>query len=182
MDLQNLQQILEQQTEAPVHLWDPEYCGEMELQIKADGSWWYMGSEITRKRLVKLFSRVIKKEKQEYFLVTPVEKLKIKVEEFPFIANWLEVVTDQKQSHPWLTLKTNVGDQIKLDKDYPLIVENDENGAPVPIIRVRANLYAKLSRSVFYELVEMSESWDNKGTIHSRIYSGPNWFDLGSQQ
>lgn len=180
--MQNLQQILEQQTEAPVHLWDPKYCGEMDLTIKANGSWWYMGSEITRKRLVNLFSRVIKKEKQQYYLVTPVEKLKITVEEYPFIANWLEIVEDPKQPHPWLTLKTNVGDQIKLNKEYPLTVETDSNGFPSPIVRVRANLYAKLSRPVFYELVELAESWDNNGKLHSRVYSGAIGFDLGSQE
>jgi len=182
LDLKNLQKILEQKTEAPVHLWNPEYCGEMDLQINADGSWWYMGSEITRKRLIKLFSRVIKKEQNEYFLVTPVEKLKIEVEDYPFIANWLDIVEDPSQPHPWLILKTNVGDQIKLDKNTPLVVNTDDKGTPIPIIKVRANLYAKLSRSVFYELVEMSENWDNNGKLHSRVFSGTDWFDLGSQE
>jgi len=182
MDISQLEKLLDEKSEAPVEQWNPEYCGEMDLQIKSNGSWWYMGSEITRKRLVKLFSRVIKKEKNEYFLVTPVEKLRIEVEDFPFIANWLDVVEDPKQLHPWLSLKTNVGDQIKLDKNSPLIVETNEKGIPTPKIKVRANLFAKLSRSVFYELVEMSESWDNNGKLHSRVFSGTDWFDLGSQE
>ncbi len=182
MDVSQLEKLLSEKSEAPVDKWNPDYCGEMDLQIKADGSWWYMGSEITRKRLVKLFSRVIKKENNEYYLVTPVEKLKITVDEYPFVASWLEVVDDLKQPHPWLIFKTNVGDQIKLNKDYPLIVETDSKGLPTPIVKVRVNLYAKLSRPVFYELVEMAENWDNKGVLHSRVFSGPHWFNLGSQE
>ncbi len=182
MDLRQLEKLLIDQTQAPVHLWNPDYCGEMDLQIKKDGSWWYMGSQITRKRLIKLFSRVIKKEKEEYFLVTPVEKLKIKVDDFPFIANWLDIVDDPEQPHPWLTLKTNVGDQIILNAQSPLIIDHNKDGTPLPKILVRANLHAKLSRSVFYELVEMSESWDNNGKLHSRVFSGTDWFDLGSQE
>ncbi len=186
MDLKSLEKILNEQTTAPVESWDPEFCGDMDLIIKTDGSWWHQGSPIKRQALVNLFARIIKKQEQDYFLVTPVEKLKIEVEDAPFLAIRLEVVNDSEQPHPWLIFETNVGDQIKLDQEHPLVVEeiSGAGSGPAPYITVRRNLRAKLTRSIFYELVERGEVYtehlSGKNQQRLRVASGPHWFDLGA--
>ena len=138
----------------PVELWDPPYCGELPMEIKTDGSWYYMGTVIGRERLVKLFSTVLKKEQGEYFLVTPVEKIKICVANQPFVIthwHWLDNINP-----PTMELTTNLGDKLLLDAEHP--IEIDDKGEIN--IRVRRNLYASVHRNVFYQWAEIAEIAD----------------------
>ncbi len=182
MDLTQLQHLLKNQQEAPVDLWSPSDCGEMDLTIKRDGSWWYMGSIIHRKPLVKLFSRVIKKEQHQYYLITPVEKIKIKVEDVPFRIVAVEKVADGHGQQQYIVMRTNVDDIVKLDAAHPLEISSDKQGNPLPFITVRKNLQAKLTTAVFYEIVAMAETCLVNGVQHLRLKSGALWFDLGATE
>ncbi|NMP16889.1 MULTISPECIES: DUF1285 domain-containing protein [unclassified Thalassotalea] len=153
MSLERLSKQLSQQQQElpPVELWDPPYCGEMDMQIKADGRWFYMGSEITRQRLVKLFSTVLKKQDDEYFLVTPVEKIKIQVEHLPFVItqwHWLDDAIDKT-----MLLTTNLGDQVILDSATRIQLNTDGTLQ----VNVRRNLDASIHRNVFYQWAELAE-------------------------
>jgi len=180
MDLAQLQQILTHQKQAPVHLWDPENCGEMDLVIKRDGHWLYQGSIISRKPLVKLFSTVIKKEGNDYFLVTPAEKLKISVEDAPFRIVRMEAIKmDNSEDKLWV-FTTNVDEKIPLNKDHPLVIKQDNKGNPVPYVIVRANLKGLLTTAVFYQLVEVASETIISGKKHLILKSGAECFDLGT--
>jgi len=134
----------------PVELWDPPYCGEIDIEIKANGDWFYNGTIFKRMSLVKLFASVLKKEADDYFLVTPVEKVKIRVESTPFILTqwqWL----DESQSIMQVT--TNLGDTFILDEQHPMILKN--NGGLYVI--VRRNLTAKVHRNVYYQWADIAK-------------------------
>ncbi len=182
MDLKQLQKILNGQNQAPVENWHPENCGEMDLLIKNDGSWWYMGSKINRKPLVKLFSTVLKKEGDDYFLVTPAEKIKIQVEDVPFKIINLQQLTDKKYAYPLIVMQTNVDELIPLNSEHPLEIKSDSKGYPLPYITVRKNLKAKLSRAVFYESVALAKPTQVNGIEHLILHSGNERFDLGAAE
>jgi len=156
----------------PVEKWNPEHCGDIGLEIKSDGTWFYMGTPIGRKRIVKLFSRILRKEEDDsYVLVTPVEKISIEVEDAPFIANSLEISGKNKECN--LKFFTNVEDSIIASKSFPIRVEiNPDNLEPSPYVLIRRNLEAKISRSVFYELVDIAEHKDGK----FGVWSGGEFF------
>jgi hypothetical protein len=154
----------------PVHLWNPEHCGEIDIVIRRDGSWRHEGAPIQREALVRLFSTVLRKDPDGFYLVTPVEKLKITVEDAPFIAVAVE------RDGEVLRFTTNVGDVVEAGAANPLRVETDpETGEPAPYVEVRRGLEARLSRPVFYELVEMGET--RGGTVG--VASNGAWFPLG---
>lgn len=142
----------------PVELWDPEYCGEIDLQIKPNGDWFYNGSIFKRASLVKLLASVLKKEANEYFLVTPVEKIKITVEDAPFVLtqwHW----EDEKETS--MIVSTNLDDEFLLDAEHPLSIS--EQGELY--IVVRRNLVAKVHRNVYYQWVDLAkEKATDKGT------------------
>ena len=142
----------------PVELWDPSYCGEMDLQIKANGDWFYAGSIFKRASLVKLLASVIKKEAADYFLVTPVEKIKITVEDAPFVlTQWRW----QDESKTVMVVTNNIGDEFVLDDEHPITL--NESGELYVI--VRRNLTAKVHRNVYYQWVDLAkEVKTNKGT------------------
>jgi hypothetical protein len=155
----------------PVHLWRPEHCGEIDIVIKASGEWLHEGAPIRRPALVRLFSTVLRRDPDGIYLVTPVEKLKITVEDAPFVAVAVEVDGED------LAFTTNVGDRVTADADHPIRVETDAaTGEPRPYVHVRAGLDALIVRSVFYELVERASECD-KGTLG--VTSGGVWFALG---
>lgn len=135
----------------PIEKWDPPFCGYLDMQIRRDGTWFYQGTPIGRHRLVRLFSTILKREGDAYFLVTPVEKVGITVEDAPFIA------VDFTADDGTLTFQTNVGDRISADADHPIRVERDETGAPSPYVMVRRGLEARIDRKSFYRLVDMGE-------------------------
>ncbi|MBL0968251.1 MAG: DUF1285 domain-containing protein [Brevundimonas sp.] len=146
----------------PVHLWHPEHCGDIDILIRADGVWMHEGSPIGRPELVRLFSTVLRKDPDGYCLVTPVEKLSIRVEDLPFRA-----VTVERRGEAWV-FTTDVGDSVEAGEDHPLIVETDPlTGEPAPRIHVRADLWARVARSVFYELVEAAAVERDHLTIRS---------------
>ncbi|MCF6273126.1 MAG: DUF1285 domain-containing protein [Rhodobacteraceae bacterium] len=143
---------------APVHLWNPEYCGDLDMRIAHDGTWFYLGTPIGRLPLVKLFSSILKREGDGYFLVTPVEKVGIKVDDVPFIAVDFEV-----EAGPVISFTTNVGDVFKLDATHPMRIEtNPDTGEPTPYVRVRSNLDARIDRKSFYRLVELAQTAEHK--------------------
>ena len=158
----------------PVENWNPKHCGEIGLEIKSDGTWYYMDSPIGRKRLVNLFARILRKEKDgSYVLVTPVEKISIKVEDVPFIAIDVDIMGSGKNKT--LKFTTNTGDTVIASKDYPLRVEIDKNTKePSPYILVRSNLEAKISRSVFYDLVNIGDNYEN----YFGIWSAGHFFSI----
>jgi hypothetical protein len=148
------------------------------MEIKRDGTWYYMGTPIGRKRIVKLFSRILRKEDDNtYVLVTPVEKVLIKVEDAPFIATYVEVLGKGKELN--LKFNTNVDDTIVASKDYPIRVDiNKKTKEPAPYVLIRRNLEAKISRSVFYELIELAEHFEDK----FGIWSGGSFFPFSDSK
>ncbi|WP_371375239.1 DUF1285 domain-containing protein [Thalassotalea aquiviva] len=139
-----------------VEQWDPPYCGEIDIEIKANGDWFYQGSKIERKRLVKLLSSVLTKEAEDYFLVTPVEKMKIRVQHRPFVITQWQWMSQNNVL--LLKLLTNLDDEIWITK--PKDLGFDEHGKL--IANVRRNLYASIHRNVFYQWVEQAKEGKNQ--------------------
>jgi hypothetical protein len=155
----------------PVHLWNPPYCGDLDMEIRADGTWFYEGTPIGRPGLVKLFSSILRKEGAKYFLVTPVEKVGIRVADAPFVAVDAEIEGEGKDRA--VTFLTHVGDSVAAGPDRPIRVERDpETGEPRPYVLVRAELEALIDRKTFYRLVE-------SGAHHE--VDGESWFGLWSR-
>ncbi|CTQ31331.1 DUF1285 domain-containing protein [Jannaschia rubra] len=138
----------------PVDKWDPPYCGEIDIVIRRDGTWIHEGTPIGRPGLVRLFSSILKKEGERHFLVTPVEKVGIKVEDAPFVA------VDFDAGDGVITFRTNVGDTVPAGPDHPIRVELAANGEPSPYVEVRRGLQALIDRKSFYRLVELGEERD----------------------
>ncbi len=141
---------------APVELWNPELSGDIDIVVKRDGRWFHEGSEIKRAEIVKVFSNILKYEDGEYYLITPVEKWRIQVEDAPFVVVSLE--QQQTESGSALQLTTKTGETFVLGAEHPLEVEYKagSDGEPSPYALVRTNLKALISRNVFYELVELA--------------------------
>ena len=151
---------------APVHLWNPPFCGDLDMRIARDGTWFYLGTPIGRKRLVNLFSTIIRKDGDEYFLVTPVEKVGITVDDAPFVA------VDFNVQDKIVTFTTNVGDTVTAGPENPIrIVLDPDKGEPAPYILVRNNLEALIDRKSFYRLVDRGEA----GSV-----DGVDWFGVWS--
>lgn len=156
----------------PVHLWNPAHCGDIDILIRADGTWMHEGSPIGRAELVRLFSTVLRKDPDGYHLVTPVEKLKIHVEDLPFRA------TAVRAAESGLSFTTDMGDEVAAGPDHPIVVETDPaTGEPAPRVHVRADLWARIARPVFYELVERAEVVDGRLAVRS----GDGVFALGPE-
>ena len=160
----------------PVELWDPPYCGEMNLVIKADGVWHIDNSPIGRKRLFKLFSTIIKFEQPSYFLVTPVEKLKIKVEWQPFVIIDFQII--QHNNRACFQFVDNCDNQILLISSEQLRF-SEYNNQKLPIIQVRRNLFASFSRSCYYRLINQAELQQNDNHQQLTIHSNGKSFCLG---
>ncbi len=137
----------------PVHLWNPPFCGDLDMRIARDGTWWYLGTPMGRKELVKLFSSIIRKDGDNYFLVTPVEKVGITVDDAPFVAVDFEISGNGRDQI--LTFETHVGDHAVAGPDHQIrVVRDPTTGEPSPYILIRANLEALIDRKSFYRLVE----------------------------
>lgn len=157
----------------PVHLWRPERSGEIDIVIRKDGSWIHEGGRIGREALVRLFSTILRKDPDGYWLVTPVEKLRIVVEDAPFLAVRVDRVGEA------LRFQTNVGDEVDADPAHPIRVEIDDDGEPRPYVLVRGGLEALITRPVFYELVEMAEERATEEGPVLGVASGGAWFPIG---
>jgi hypothetical protein len=153
----------------PVHLWNPAHSGEIDIVIAKDGSWRHEGARIGREAMVRLFSTILRKDDDGIWLVTPVEKLRITVEDAPFVA----VRVDRADGA--LRFTTNVGDEVAAGPDNPIRVETGPAGEPRPYVHVRRGLEALIARPVFYELVEMAEARGGR----LGVVSQGAWFDLG---
>jgi uncharacterized protein len=140
----------------PVHLWDPPFCGDLDMRIAADGTWYYLKTPIGRPALVKLFASVLKREGDKYYLVTPVEKCGIVVEDAPFLAVELDVET--QAGRKVLHFRTNTDDWVACGRRHALRFEPElQTGGLRPYLHVRADLWAKVTRALFYDLVELGE-------------------------
>ncbi|WP_252180187.1 DUF1285 domain-containing protein [Endozoicomonas sp. 4G] len=173
---ESLKPLQKQRGLPPVHLWNPGFCGDIDMKICRNGGWLYMGSPIARESMVKLFSTILRHDDDGcFYLVTPVEKVRIQVEDAPFVA----VSVERKGGG--LTFTTNMGDEVILDQEHPLWVNVDPStGEPSPYIRVRAQLDALIHRNVFYQLIEMAEDKATEQGIELFIKSHGQTFSIGS--
>ena len=163
----------------PVEKWEPDHCGAMDLVIRRDGSWWHEGTRITRDRLIKLFSRILRKDADgKTYLVTPVEKIEIEVEAAPFIAVRMDVSgTGEDQRIAFLT---NFDEAVVAGPDHPIRVEPSEDGEPDPYVHVRGRLEALINRATFYDLAEYAvEGKDAQGRPVMGVWSKNVFFELG---
>jgi hypothetical protein len=160
----------------PVHLWNPPFCGDLDMRIAADGAWYYLGTPIGRPALVRLFSTILKREGDKYFLVTPVEKVGIRVDDAPFLA--VEMTRDGEGAARRLAFRTNVDDWVVCDADHRLRFEPASDGGLVPYLHVRADLWAKVTRPLYYDLVEMGEERMVDGQSLFGVMSGGSFFPM----
>lgn len=161
----------------PVHKWKPPFCGDLDMRIARDGTWFYLGTPIGRPGLVKLFSSILKKEGDQYFLVTPVEKVGITVDDAPFVATDFEV--EGEGEGQVLTFTTHVGDMAVAGPEHPIRVDRDpETGEPSPYILIRAELEALIDRKSFYRLVELGETEAVDGTEWFGVRSSGRFFPI----
>lgn len=154
----------------PVHLWNPPFCGDLDMEIRRDGTWFYEGTPIGRKPLVRLFSTILKREGDRFFLVTPVEKVGLRVEDAPFVA--VDIEAEGSGRHQVIGFLTNVGDRVAAGPDHAIRVTRDAEGEPSPYVHVRGGLDALIDRKSFYRMVELGETHSLDGT---------DWFGVWSQ-
>lgn len=172
MSLEGLIKQLESHQHAPTEQWDPEYCGEIPMVIKANGDWYYQGSKINRPRLVKLFASVLVKEGEEYFLVTPAERIKITVEDVPFVILGWETI--DQQGHHLIQVVSNIEERYILSEKTPLVLENG-----VPYVELPRGMKAKVHRNVFYQWAEIAESISTDDGVQFVLKSAGQTFSLG---
>ena len=157
----------------PVDQWNPPFCGDLDMRIARDGTWFYLGTPIGRIELVKLFSSIIRRDGDAYFLVTPVEKVGIIVDDAPFTAVDFDVVEDS------LKFVTNVGDTVLAGPDFPIrVVRDQDTGEPSPYVLIRRNLEALIDRKSFYRLVELGEVVEQDGIEWFGVTSGGQFFPI----
>jgi uncharacterized protein len=149
---------------APVDVWNPPYCGDIGLVIKADGTWLYQKSPIGRMPLVKLFARVLRHDLDgKHYLVTPVEKVDVKVEDAPFLAVEMDVAGEGREQV--LRFRTNVDDVVTCGRHHPLRFVTDGQGGLKPYLRIRGRLDALVTRALYYDLVELAETEDTGALV-----------------
>jgi hypothetical protein len=161
----------------PVHLWNPPYCGDIDMRIAADGTWFYQKTPIGRAALVKLFASVLKREGDKHFLVTPVEKCGIAVDDAPFLAVELEV--EDAGAGRQLHFRTNVDDWVACGPGHALRFEPETaTGGLKPYLHVRRDLWAKVTRALFYDLVELGEEREIAGARMFGVASAGEFFAM----
>jgi len=161
----------------PVHLWNPPFCGDLDMRIAGDGTWFYLGTPIGRLPLVKLFASVLKREGDSYFLVTPVEKCGIVVDDAPFLA--VEMQAEQGPQGQVLHFRTNVDDWVTCGPEHGLrFVTDPATQGLKPYLHVRRDLWAKVARAVFYDLVELGEERMIDGTRMFGVTSMGTFFAM----
>jgi hypothetical protein len=164
----------------PVHLWDPPFCGDLDMRIASDGTWFYMGTPIGRPALVRLFSTILKREDGKHFLVTPVEKVGIRVDDAPFLA--VEMQKEKLGADRLLRFRTNVDDWVACDKQHRLRFEAAADGGLTPYLHVRADLWAKVTRALYYDLVDMGEERVVDGHPMFGVASGGEFFAMADAE
>jgi hypothetical protein len=154
---------------APVHLWNPPFCGDIDMRIAGDGTWFYNGSPIGRLPLVQLFASILRRDEDRYVLVTPVERVGIKVDDAPFLG--VELIRGRANAGPSLTFRTNVEDYVTVDEAHPLRFERGASEGLKPYVLVRGGLWALVKRALFYDLVALGET---------REWARESWFGVSS--
>src|SRR5579863_4123410 len=154
---------------APVHLWNPPFCGDIDMRIAADGTWFYNGSPIGRLPLVQLFASILRRDEDRYVLVTPIERVGVKVDDAPFLG--VELIRGDANAGPSLTFRTNVEDIVTVDAEHPLRFERGAAEGLKPYVLVRGGLWALVKRALFYDLAALGET---------RAEDGVNWFGVSS--
>jgi hypothetical protein len=162
----------------PVERWNPTHCGDIDIRIARDGTWFHQGTPVGRKELVRLFSTILRKDGDDYVLVTPVEKMRIRVEDAPFTAVLMEVAGEGRDQR--LTFITNVGDETVAGADNPIRVETDPiSEEPAPYVHVRRGLEARIARAVFYQLADLAMPGEGEHAGMLGVWSGGVFFPIG---
>jgi hypothetical protein len=179
--LESLASALGKGKHPPVEKWNPPFCGDLDMRIATDGTWFYLGTPIGRPALVRLFASVIKREEGRYFLVTPVEKVGIRVEDAPFLAVEMEIENrGPKQS---LIFRTNVDDVVRCDADHGLRFEPEaDTGGLRPYLHVRRDLWAKVTRALFFDLVAIGEVREEGGRRMFGVASRGEFFAMAPEE
>jgi len=164
----------------PVHLWNPPFCGDLDMRIAGDGTWFYMGTPIGRPALVRLFSTILKRENGKHFLVTPVEKVGIRVDDAPFMAVEMRIENDARGR--LLRFRTNVDDWVACAPGHGLRFERAADGGLTPYLHVRADLWAKVTRALYYDLVDMGEERMIDGEEMFGVESGGEFFAMADAE
>lgn len=167
----------------PVHLWNPPFCGDLDIRIGRDGLWWYLGTPIGREALVRLFASVLRRDGDDrYYLVTPAEKIGIQVDDVPFIAVDFDIRdSDAAPGTQRIAFETNVGDIAVAGPDHPIRIERDDDtGEPTPYILIRGRLEARIDRKTFYRLVDAGVVADQGGTAMFGVWSDGAFFALAT--
>ena len=160
----------------PVHLWHPPFCGDIDMRIARDGTWFYLGTPIGRPAMVKLFSHILRREGDDYFLVTPVEKVGIKVDDAPLLA--VDVDATGAGSSQILTFYTKTEDEVIASAENPIRVVIADNGEPSPYVHIRAGLEALIDRKTFYRLIDLGQTAPHKGQDWFGIWSSGTFFPI----
>ena len=159
----------------PLHLWNPPFCGDLDMRIASDGTWFYLKTPIGRPALVKLFSSVLKREDGKFFLVTPVEKVGITVDDAPFTA--VEMKVEGEGAGRVLNFRTNADDWVAAGPGHALRFEPEqETGGLKPYLHVRRDLWALVTRALFYDLVELGEEREMEGKRMFGVASGGEFY------
>ena len=161
---------------APVERWNPPFCGDIDMKIASDGTWFYQKTPIGRPALVKLFASVLKREGDRYFLVTPVEKVGLTVEDVPFLS--VEMTIEREAGVRTLAFRTNVDDWVRAGADHRLRFEPEASGGLRPYLHVRRGLWAKVTRALFYDLVALGETRDIGGKAMFGVVSDGAFFPM----
>lgn len=166
-------------TQAVRRQWNPRQQGEIDIRIAADGSWFHEGRRFQRSAMVKLFAGILRREGQAYFLVTPVEKLRIEVEDAPFVATLVEQIDDN--GSPAIVFTTNIGERVIVDQAHAMRVEIDaQSRQPRPYVHLRDSMEALISRSAFYDLLNLAHETQRNGRACLAVTSRGQEFELGS--
>ncbi|MDM7861996.1 DUF1285 domain-containing protein [Alteromonas sp. ASW11-36] len=178
MDLNKLQASLVDSSATkipPVEQWDPAFCGDIDIHIKRNGDWFYNGSPIGRAALVRLFASIIKFENDKYYLVTPVEKVGICVDDVPF------VITQWQRVSGVIKVKTQTDDWVLLGQNHPVELRHDAiSDSFIPYVKVRRNLWGRVHQNVFYQWAQEAEITQFNGTESAVMHSGDYTFSIGS--
>ena len=164
----------------PIEKWNPELSGEIDIRIARDGSWYHEGEPIQREAIVRLFSTILRREDDgHYYLVTPVEKWRIQVEDTPLLAHTLEVEGEGQDQ--LLAVTTNVGEKVLIGAEHPLEVGvYDSDGSPRPVVHVRRGLEARLVTAAYYELADLLVGREGPDSPALGVWSGGQFFDVGN--
>lgn len=160
----------------PVERWNPPYCGEIDMRIAADGTWFYQGTPIGRPALVKLFASVLRKDPERFVLVTPVERVGIAVEDAPFLA--VEMAVEGEGDGRRLAFRTNVDDVVTVGPEHPLVFSRDDHDGVKPYVKVRGELWALVTRALAYDLAEMAELRRIDGREAWGVAAGGAFFEM----